>query len=356
MSLPATARKKFTELDPIQLKSERHSVVEVIHRSSISNARSPLIFGRSPLIPTPSPISVRSTLFDHNAEQTATLKLSKYITEDPVKQTIGRSSGLPRKKVPLLSLPQSKFKRNSSHPLLDIVAEPSSPSPFNKDSPSPQLSPQLEDSKKKMLLDAPLLLVSKEALTQRNASKPFLSFKEVLSAKREKSKELDLELKAPRTSRNYISTQLMLNKMSERIYESSIQAIEKESQTKIISAWQSQKIKERQMPPVKKYPSRSLNSSIYNDTRAELFLQPKVEKSQTTIKSVTDDVRVLSERSMSVFIYKGPEVLCDRPEVREGAAMVAVGNFAYVYGGNSKSLLNDIDIFDISNKYHDLFA
>ena len=79
-----------------------------------------------------------------------------------------------------------------------------------------------------------------------------------------------------------------------------------------------------------------------------MYFDPKVDASVQPARTELDNVKAIFEKQVSVFIHKGPEIFSERPDVREGAAMVTVGKYAYVYGGMFHSLINTIDVLDTS--------
>lgn len=201
---------------------------------------------------------------------------------------------------------------------------------------------------KKSLQDSMLLLVPKEVITQRSV-KNFTSFRNIITLERAKDKNFDSELTELRTYRNLINTQLAFNKMNEKVYEANINELEADSYRKVFNTLRTTKYLERMMPPVRKYPSRSLNHSIMPDEIKPTAIEPK----QTTVQKKGQQyfgMRPLDKKEFAVFVYRAPEALRARPEVREGATFVAFGGNGYLYGGVSKWLINDVHVLDSSKQ------
>lgn len=327
MSLQPAPRKTIKELNPIYGIHSRGSSVDAA-----------------------TPISMKAGLLDRNPDRKQTLKL----IPNNISDSIDSSDLSPKsasKRLPKMSILMRKEDKNLTHDrslMHQSIAEEST-SILDRELLPPVLP---QTTKMKSLQDAPVLYLSKEILTNRSgAVKPFNSFKALMTLERQKDQRLDQELKELRTSRNLINKQLILNKMSERVYEVSVQEVERDSYRKIFNAINNRKHREQMMPPIRKYPSRSLSNSMFKGMKSDFHMAPtKTDKSVSSVKVLSENLKAQFEGQVSIFIYKGPELLSNRPEVREGAGMVMVGKYAYLYGGRSKNLINNVDVLDTGKK------
>ena len=198
--------------------------------------------------------------------------------------------------------------------------------------------------KKARLEDSCMMFVERDLITQRQPGKSFTSFHHLITNRRKQDSKFDADLRELRPSRDIIAKQLGLNKKSEHVYSNSVIELESNSFQKIYHQIRTQQTREYKMPPIRKYPSRTLNfASYFDESNKDSVTSPTTSHYDKLNPSIS---RMLNEKRILVFAHKGDEARNQRPEVREGATMTTLGKHVYLYGGKSKSMINKIDVLD----------